>query len=82
MSMDYSIGEGKAAFNIVKRAKGSDGEGDARLAFSRLMKRFEPKTSIERGKLLKHFYSLKCKGRGDPEVLGNIVSNVVYDFIP
>ena len=42
MSMDYSTGEGKAAFNIGKRAKGSDGKGNARLAFSRLMKRFEP----------------------------------------
>ena len=67
MSMDYSTSEGKAAFNIVKRAKMSNGEGDARLAFSRLMKRFEPKTSIERGKLLKQFYSSKCKGQEDPE---------------
>ena len=67
MSMDYSTSEGKAGFNIVKRAKGVDSIGDTKLAFSRLIKRFEPKITIERGKLLKEFYSSKCKGRENPE---------------
>jgi len=67
MSMDYSSPEGLVGFNIVKRSK-TNNEGDARLAFERLINRFEPKTSIERGKLLKQFYSAKCKGRDDPEV--------------
>lgn len=67
MSMNYGTPEGLVAFNIVKRAKTGD-EGDARLAFQRLINRFEPKTSIAKGQLLKQFYSSKCKQKEDPEV--------------
>ena len=37
MSMGYSTSKGKAAFDIVKRAKGVDRIGDTRIAFSKLI---------------------------------------------
>ena len=66
MSMDYGTPEGLVAFNIVKRAKADD-EGDARLAFERLIRRFKPKTSVKKEQLLQQFYSSKCGAKEDPE---------------
>jgi len=66
LSMSIDTTEGNVGFNIVRRSK-RNGTGDARLAFERLIKRFEPQTPVEKGKLLEKFYSSKCKTNQDPE---------------
>ena len=67
MSMNRSTSDGIVAFNIVKWSKDKDGKGDARMALQRLTRRYEPRTTLERGKLLAKFYSTKCGAREDPE---------------
>jgi len=67
MSMDFKTIDGSVAFNIVKRSKAEDGSGDARLALSRLGKRFEPKTTMAKSDQLKKFYSMTCGINQDPE---------------
>lgn len=65
LSMNYNTNEGENAFNIVKWAR-KDGKGDAREAWKRLIDRYEPKTYLEKGKLMKEFYSASCGTREDP----------------
>ena len=76
MSINPETTEGLAAFNMVKWSKNEDGTGDARKAFERLIKRYEPKTSLEKGKLLKQFYSIKCGVSEDPEQYVYTLENI------
>ena len=65
LSMNYNTSEGENAFNIVKWAK-KNGKRDAKEAWKRLIDRYEPKTYLEKGKLMKEFYSASCGPREDP----------------
>ena len=56
LSMNFNSREGKNAFNLVKWSKDSQGKGDAREAWKRLIERYEPKTYLEKGKLMREFF--------------------------
>jgi hypothetical protein len=66
-------GDGKAgrvAFQIVKGAKSSDlGDGDAALAWSRLVNKYQPMTTPSRLELIDEFSNCKIKTpwKQDPE---------------
>ena len=66
MSMSNATNDGKTAFHIVTYTKDKDGEGDAREGFRKLLERYEPKTSLEKRKLMKKFYSASCRYKEDP----------------
>jgi hypothetical protein len=68
MSMSLQSQDGQNAFQIVRMSKNKEGEGDARLAFERLSKRYEPKTTLQRGKWMNEFFSMKCAANQDPEM--------------
>lgn len=66
LSMNFNSREGENAFNLVKWSKDSQGKGDAREAWKRLIERYEPKTYLEKGKLMREFFSLSCGYKEDP----------------
>lgn len=66
LSMSLETQDGTNGFNLVKWSKDGKGNGDAREAWKRLIERYEPKTYLEKGKLLKKFYSAVCNIRDDP----------------
>ena len=66
LSMSLETQDGTNGFNLVKWSKDAKGNGDAREAWKRLIERYEPKTYLEKGKLLKKFYSAVCNIRDDP----------------
>jgi hypothetical protein len=66
LSMNFNTREGENAFNLVKWSKDNEGKGDAREAWKRLIDRFEPKTYLEKGKLMREFFSLSCGYKEDP----------------
>ena len=72
MSMDVSTPEGEHAFNTLKAAK----QKGAREGFKRLVKRYEPHTTLDRGKLLQNFFSSKCKDHEDPEQFAYRMDNL------
>ena len=66
MSMSNATNNGKTAFHIVTYTKDSEGEGDARAGFRKLLERYEPKTSLEKGNLMKKFYQINPTMRSSP----------------
>ena len=68
LSMETATEKGRIAFNIVRRAKTRDGIGNANVAWSHLCDKYEPRTTPNRARLQKTFYSLKCKPYEDPEL--------------
>ena len=66
LSMNYNAREGENAFNIVRWSKTKEGKGDAREAWRKLIDRYEPKTYLEKSKLIKEFYSSSCGNGEDP----------------
>ena len=66
LSMNFNSKEGENAFNLVKWSKDEQDRGDAREAWKRLIERYEPKTYLEKGKLMREFYSLSCGYKEDP----------------
>ena len=66
LSMNFNSREGENAFNLIKWSKDNKGRGDAREAWKRLIDRYEPKTFLEKGKLMKEFYSATCGYKEDP----------------
>ena len=66
LSMNFNSREGENAFNLVKWSKDNEGRGNAREAWKRLIERYEPKTYLEKGKLMREFFSLSCGHKEDP----------------
>ena len=66
LSMNFNSREGENGFNLVKWSKDNEGRGDAREAWKRLIERYEPKTYLEKGKLMREFFSLSCGYKEDP----------------
>jgi hypothetical protein len=67
LSMDTSTSRSRVAFNIVRRAKYDSERGNAWLAWKRLNDKYEPKTTPNRARLQKQFYSARCAPKQDPE---------------
>ena len=63
MSMSNATNDGKTAFHIVTYTKDKDGEGDAREGFKKLLERYEPKTSLEKGNSLRSSIPLAADTR-------------------
>ena len=68
MSMSLQSTDGENAFQIVRMCKDSNEVGNARLAFERLTKRYEPRTTLQRGKWMSDFFPKKCKVDQNPEM--------------
>ena len=66
MSMSNATNHSEIAFHIVTYTKDIEGERDNREGFRKLLERYEPKTSLEKGKLMKKFYSASCEYKEDP----------------
>ena len=56
LNMNFNSREGENAFNLVKWSKDNEGRGNAREAWKRLIERYEPKTYLEKGKLMREFF--------------------------
>ena len=74
--MNFNTKEGENAFNLVKWSKDDKDRGDAREAWQRLIDRYEPRTFLEKGKLMKEFYSSSCSSREDPVQFIYLLENI------
>ena len=70
LSISHTSKSGKVAFNLVKNCKSDDyPEGNCRLAWDRLVKKYEPHTALNLLKLKKEFANSKLEdGGSDPDV--------------
>jgi hypothetical protein len=67
-AMDTSKPGGLVAFGLIKGSKSLDyADGNAQVAWSRLQRKYAPKTAPSLSKMHKQFYSAKLKKKQDPD---------------
>ncbi len=69
LSMDTRESAGKVAFSIVRQSKSKDyPDGNAKVAWKDLRRKYAPTTVPSLAKLHKQFYGAKLKKKADPDI--------------
>ena len=69
LSMAYGTPQGNIAFDIVRQSVSDEyPDGNAREAFMKLKRKYQPETAPELARLHKLFFGTKHKKRQDPEI--------------